>query len=436
MGRFGWSKGVGVAVSLLLGGCGQGEEAEVESPWSAPEPVNDGRSEFAISPHAAAHPAGVHLVWTEGPEQVMTLRARHFDSHSGQWEETRDLGPVDADWTDSGPAVAADSAGNAVVVWLGEDEKAIRAARYDRETDRWSEPNLLDAAGNEPHVVMDADGSALAVWAHWEGDAFIYAAHMTPEGTWSRGEPIDTTAEFASFQTDVVLHADGDATAYVVQRVKHEDGYWGEQLAALHYVKDQDAWTAPVVLHGAEVGEYFDASLAGNAQGDAVLVWLLWPSEDGEPRLMYATTYDRSTSAWTEPERLTTIEDCPGALAMDSDGRTTWVCSRFKGRGSEISAIRVDDDDAFGAVESVFFQPDVASSKPAALALEDQLLAVWVTADEMHSSSFRDGGWQAPEPVGPARGGVFETGLVNVPDVGVLTYWTTTAGELVTSWHP
>ena len=172
--------------------------------------------------------------------------------------------------------MAADSAGNAVVVWLGEDENAIRAARYDRETDRWSEPSLLDAAGNEPHVVMDADGTRWPCGHTGEGDAFIHAAHMTPDGTWSRGQPIDTTAEFALFQTDVVLHADGDATAYVVQRVKHEDGYWGEQLAAVRYVKDQDAWTPPVVLQRAEVGEVFDASLAGNAQGDAVLVWLLF----------------------------------------------------------------------------------------------------------------------------------------------------------------
>lgn len=416
---------------------------------------------------AAAHPGGVHLVWRQGDYEEQTLRARHFDARTGEWGPIEDLGP-----TDAAPSVAADAAGNAVLVWhyevgdkvdgsgegggageggdagWGVDDERVLAARYDSEQERWSEPHELDSYADGPQVAMHADGSALALWRRFFGDEHVYAAHMTPDGSWAPAEPIDATAEPRSTQTGVVLHADGDATAYLERRVwNDEDGYWGGQLAAVRYSKADGAWSEPVPLQTSLREEYLTAQLAGNQRGDAVLLWWIRSGDPGGRNEIYTASYDEPSGTWTKPDQLTEISpnrydwpDWGGGVALQDDGQATVVYYHFRDDHFQVSALRLDRDHAPGSEEPLASDEDARFSQPAVVALEDGLMAVWWNDYElpkykMDSRIFRDGIWQASESTRPMRERTSLLRLADVRDVGVLAYWVTESG-ISTSWHP
>lgn len=420
---------------LLMAGCGPAEIGA--SPWSAPERVSDDRGRYVLEPSAAAHPEGVHLVWIQGDIDDEALRARHFDVRTNRWEPIRELGPIS-----SAPSLAADAAGNAVVVWDedADDEDLVWAARYERANDRWGEPTQLDAGGEAPHVAMGADGSALAVWTHFgEGEVQLFAAHMTPDGAWGSPLPIGA-AQVQTLQAGVVMHGDGDATVFMVQRVVNDEGVWEGQLAALRYLKDRDEWSQAVGLQRAERGEYFDVSLAGNARGDAVLFWSVESSDGWEHPWIYTATHENGSGVWTKPDKLGTRYPFRSAVSMDDEGRTTAACSYGGGSIIGLSAYELDEDGGLGTSEDLVSREDGGVSDPAVLALEGRVMIVWSEGDgldenTMRSRTLRGGSWQAPEVVGPIRNGLADPQLVGIPDVGVLAYWTT-SHELVASWHP
>lgn len=410
---------------------------------------------------AAAHPGGVHLVWRQGDYEEQTLRARHFDARTGEWGEIEEFGPTDAT-----PSVAADAAGNAVLIWLyeveddgdgegggagaggdtgsGVEDERVLAARYDSERERWSEPRELAVEADGPQVAMRADGSALALWRHFVGDGHVYAAQMASDGTWGRPEPVDATAEARSAQTGVVLHADGDATAYLERRVQNDDGYWTGQLAAMRFSKAEGAWTEPVPLQRALSDEYFEVQLAGNDRGDAVLLWWLRSSDRDGRNEVYTASYARPSGTWTEPDKLTGVSLDPngwgGVVAMNDDGQATVVCTHFRDGLDQVSAIQLDRDHAFGSQEQLASEETAALSQPAVVALQDGLMAVWwndyeVGKYKLDSRIFRDGVWQASESTRPMHERTGEPHLAHVPDAGVLAYWVTASG-IATSWHP
>jgi len=283
------------------------------------------------------------------------------------------------------------------------------------------------------------------VWQHLAGH--VYAAHMTSDGTWGRPQPIDSTAEARSAQTGVVLHADGDATAYLERRVKNEDGLWGGQLAAVRYSKASDEWSEPVSLQRALWDEFFEVQMTGNARGDAVLVWSFRSLNSEEPREIYTASYDSSAGSWTEPDELTAItlnENAypvwNGVVAMEDNGRTTVVCSHFEDGMNQVIAIPLDHAGAFGSLERLVSTEDAYVSHPAVVALEDGLMAVWWNDYDpekfkMDSRILRDDAWQASESTRPMRERTSELRLAGVPDVGVLAYWVAENG-ITTSWHP
>lgn len=440
MGRRNWRmECVGVIAGLLLAGCGPAEE-EV-SPWSEPERISDAQNSF--EPSAAAHPAGIHLVWLQGNSAI---RARHFDIHSNHWERTRDLGPANGE-----PAVAADAAGNAVVIWTDEgkelapEDDELQAVRYDRETDAWSEASLLDVAADRPDVVMDAEGNALALWTHWPDgeEPQLYSARMTADGTWSRAEPIEGTTGSVSYTVELVLHADGGATAFLRREFIGDDGYLETELVALRTVGDgrslaEGVWTQPVAMQVAADWQDTGLSLAGNARGDAAVFWVHNTSEDAA--IYTASSAAASGDTWTEPDRFTGLSSCDGAISMDGAGHAIVACSDTRTSGTELNAIRLNSEGGFGAVERISPQKYAHASDPAVLALDDRVLVAWSEGDgtdkfAMRSSTFRDGSWQAPELVGPIADGIPQPKLVAIPDVGVLAYWST-LDDVMISWHP
>lgn len=429
-----------MVVGLLVAGCGPAKEA---SPWSEPKRVS-GDGSFAIDPIAAAHPAGVHMAWLEGDAESLSLMTRHFDVDSGHWGQTHELGRADAE-----PALAADVAGNAVVVWpeQGESEEwsddVVYAARYDRATDQWSEPTALDVGGEQTRVVLGEDGAALALWTHSvKGeDPQLYFARMNPKGSWSGSEPIEGTRGARSYDVQLVLHADGVATAALRQEVSAADGSLESLLTTLRFVGDErslakGAWTPPIALQVVVDFNHIGVSLAGNARGDAALFWV--DNSDVHPAI-YTASRASSSDSWTEPDHLTTLGSCDGSISIDSEGQATVACSDTRTLDTEVNALRLNAERNFGPAELVSPHEYRHASDPAVLALDGRVLVAWSEGDgdgkfAMRSSSFREGSWHALELVGPIADGIPQPGLVAIPDVGVLAYWST-LDEVTTSWH-
>ncbi len=115
--------------------------------------------------------------------------------------------------------VAVDPQGDATVVLSMAKESRVRVARP--AGGGWSAPVELDDEVNgtlstldpDPHVAVDANGDAVAVWANDEdGDESVLAAVRPAGGAWEPAVTLDS-GEYAVANPRVAVDPQGDVTA-------------------------------------------------------------------------------------------------------------------------------------------------------------------------------------------------------------------------------
>jgi hypothetical protein len=116
-------------------------------------------------------------IGTDGTNQIMY--ANRFLPAS-QWGTAQALGAaVNAVY----PQIAVDARGNALAVWIWDDytSNAVCANRFTR-AGGWTATQLCSvvvASATRPHLSINADGDAVAVWAQWNYDPdSIYVNHF------------------------------------------------------------------------------------------------------------------------------------------------------------------------------------------------------------------------------------------------------------------
>jgi hypothetical protein len=223
---------------------------------------------------AADSQGNATAVWAANDDSWahMVVRAARYTPGTG-WTPRQILTSEDVQ-SISGPSVAMDAAGNAMVVWgqatgASTSVQGVRAARYS-VGNGWGAPVLIEPqavaeahSGIAPQVGFDARGDAIAVWYH-QGQPGIYANRWSSASGWGSATAIaGASATSASEGARLAIDKQGHAIAL-----------WNQQGGGLLASRcaDAGAWGP---IEAVDPGGADDSGrIAIGQDGVAVAVWV------------------------------------------------------------------------------------------------------------------------------------------------------------------
>jgi hypothetical protein len=228
------------------------------------------------------------------------------------------------------PSVAADAAGNFVVVWRGEhfDGPGVFGQRYD-PAGVASGPQFRvghTAVVGSPAVAADANGNFVVVWPEGSGYSSSifgqrYASSGAPLGTEFRVNEITTTS-----QSFAKVAADSQGNIVVAWAGVGQDGSDYGVLARRY-----DSSGAPsgpeFVVNTYTTGIQSGPSVASDASGNFFVAWQS-DGQDGSNWGVYGQLYDSSGTAFGGEFRISTaVENFQGlpAAQLDASGNVLAV---------------------------------------------------------------------------------------------------------------
>ena len=160
-------------------------------------------------------------------------------------------------------------------------------------------------------VVTDRDGVSTTAYQCGSASGFgsdIWAARTRPDGTW--GAPVSLAP---GLSPQVVV--DGAGRVTVGYRLRHGAGTGVVRWSG-------GSWQAPVLLAQPAPRLRFvpGFSLAVNARGDAILVWLRQEEENGGPYVGFIAAFRPHDGTWG-PTVVVDRKDTYGPAFVDSAGR-------------------------------------------------------------------------------------------------------------------
>jgi hypothetical protein len=243
-------------------------------PAYAPKIVADGRgSFFAVWSQASTAAEGARI----------GVYGKRYLPEAG-WEAavtTIDAEQVDAGMSATGALdIAADASGNATVVWTMSDETwahmVIEAARYTSGTG-WASGQIVtneDAQSiSGPAVAMDVAGNAMVVWGQATGASIavqgVHAATYTVGSGWETPvviEPVGISETHSGLAPQVVFDGQGDA---VVVWCHHGlPGIYANRWSGV------TGWGAATAIAGTSPTSADEGvQLAVDKQGNAIALW-------------------------------------------------------------------------------------------------------------------------------------------------------------------
>lgn len=296
--------------------------------------------------------------------------------------------------------VAMDAQGNAIAVWQADGVKGndIVAARYQPGSG-WGEPTTI-GGGFAPHVTVDAAGHAIAAWIGGDGDA-IHLRRFVPQTGWAASDRVSNGAPVSLVR--IAGNAAGDA---VVVWLGQDDGAARYSIYAKRYVPAQ-GWAQSQPLESADLQAY-DAVAALGPDGTATVLWL---QSDGNVFNALASRSGR-TGGWSAPA----IVDAAAAasvgnpvLAASQDGSVMAGWTQWSGSFIELWASRFTAETGWQPPARVDQATRGVGEPHLAMDARGGAVAVWVQNEaagrSVASSRFRpDGGWEAAAPVGTFPG--------------------------------
>lgn len=258
-------------------------KARVWASWTRP-PTHTWSDAFLLdqdAQHSAAvariaiTPGGDAIaVWTQTDGTHQNLWANRYQIASDSWS-----GPEKLETDDTAdvlvPSLALNGSGDAIVVWQqaqgGLDQ--VWANRFSRADARWLGATALQpsaaGAGRAPHVALDAQGAAIAVWQRSSaGSDHVWSARAAPgSSSWETARRIDRDAAPAG-SVRVALGVDGSAHAVWLQR----SGSF-QHVSSSHLASGASSWSPPVSLEQDDIADSSAPELVLDAQGRATAVW-------------------------------------------------------------------------------------------------------------------------------------------------------------------
>lgn len=410
-------------------------------------------------------------------EQLAAAASGSFTTQDGRWgtavlAETNDAG------TAQNPQIAVDANGNAIVVWQQSDgtRNNIWANRYTPDSG-WGTAVLIENndASNAitPHVAMDADGNALAVWEQFSGPyPSVWANRYTAGLGWATPTLIETNNLEWIVNPRVAFDAAGNAMAVWEQgngspfrvwsnRYTAELGWGTPTLAETHetpagvtfkslrlvmspngsavavWLEPSESWLSPwtnrytvgagwgtpIVLED-DTGTAQSLDVAMNANGNVVTVWY---QQEGTRNNIWSNV-STPDGRWGTATLVET-EDSEAwypRIAMDAQGNALAVWQQHQGTHFTIRANRYTPEDGWGTASVI--QSDVtqaAASPQIVVDAAGNALAVWHQSGTLWSNRYtNDGGWGTAAPIDPDQAADATLGTIAIDASGnALATW-------------
>ncbi|HWA52742.1 MAG TPA: PKD domain-containing protein [Solirubrobacterales bacterium] len=248
-----------------------------------------------------------------------------------------------------------------------------------------------------PHVVLDSEGNATAVWDRWNGVDTVVESAYRPAG---EGWEAPTDLSEPELEGEVVPGAhDASAPRIAVDRNGNVTVIW-ERYAGVNQMLLQaverpagGSWTAPVDIAEFSQGVAPEPWIAVDWEGNATAVW-----KQGE---VITSSFHPFAGAWSEPIPLSEKESFTPQAAMDARGDTTVVWMHDDGSHYVVeSAYRPEGGE--WEEPTLVSKPDEEGGNPhVALDAKGDSLVVWrgaVEGEESVRAAYRPQG----EPWSPA----------------------------------
>jgi Leucine-rich repeat (LRR) protein len=273
------------------------------------------------------------VVWEEFDDtlNVASIWANHYEPGRG-WG-IPELVEADDAFGAGNPKVAMDDAGNAIVVWERGDgffASSVWANRYSAVSG-WGVPEALESdAGGAVfvEVAVNAAGNAVAVWQQRDGSGVenIRANRYTPGAGWSGPEAVESDTVNFAFRPQVGINDAG--VIFVVWEQEDDTPDFISHIWANRYLPG-GGWQAPGLVETNAAEYAFTPEVVVDANGDATAVWVQEDLTEDFFLHIWANRFTASGAAsWGTPERLETDEfsnaDKP-QLAIDSGGNVIAV---------------------------------------------------------------------------------------------------------------
>ncbi len=233
----------------------------------------------------AVNGAGTRVaVWTEADVTAGGIRRVQLSAKAGTtgWTQPVAISGTTADASEA--AVAVDANGLAMVVWRQQQAATgvLRARSYDTATGQSGnelevDPGQFTNDMRNPHVVALAPGSFLATWEQaGPGGAYDMRANTGSATAWQNvSAPLESDA--GTVDQSLVV-AGPNATAYAVWR-QNSTIFFGRYAAG--------TWSVARQVSGTATSHTPRVAVDGN--GNAIFVWLQTPASGGFDDLFYVT---------------------------------------------------------------------------------------------------------------------------------------------------
>jgi hypothetical protein len=349
---------ISIAASLYTPGSGWSDPVTL---WQGIDTVgNAGPGDIGfVVPRVAIDESGhVLVVWEDYVNQVVgQLKYNRYTPGVGWTESTLTaslVGGLMALGRD--PKLAMLPNGNAIALWKQNgngpgDESQLWSNRYDMAGNTWTAPQAVDShdPGNalygglvpyRTNIVMDASGTATALWSQYDGTRMQVVFNRLTGNTWGTPAIVETdngSALSNAFDPRASIDGNGHITAMWLQ-VDQDEGHY----VANRYVPGTGWGTRQNIGEYVRVGHVASDTafeLVGNAAGHVVAVWTLVSGIGAEnvpyPVYLSANEYNPVTGLWGIEEVIdrdgsVPLGDIPGdamapSLGVDASGNAMAV---------------------------------------------------------------------------------------------------------------
>ncbi len=297
--------------------------------WNGAALIQTDTASDARDPQIAITSDGKAMaVWAQFQATCHKVWARRFDGSS--WGAPQPMRPVDNDGgattcDSSPPQVAVDANGRALAVWaeLNGTLTTIWANRFDGSS--WGSPVQIQvnktSDARTPRIAMTQAGDALVVWAETDGFRYNIWANRFAGGSWGTAERIETDNAGTAENPHIAIDADGraiavwqqsDGSVYNIVANRFASGSWGGAV-----VIDEDSGAAR------------NPRVAIDGNGRALAVWEQVTDDEFE---VWGNRF--ADGGWGEAERIEDADDSPASVpqvAFDGAGKALAVWHQFDG---------------------------------------------------------------------------------------------------------
>jgi hypothetical protein len=273
------------------------------------------------------------VVWVQDGDATAGQRfdvwARRYSA--GVWG-TAELIETNAGSAD-GPQLAINANGNAIAVWSQATgtSLSIWANRYTAGAG-WSTATLIgidSAYSFAPQIAIDANGNALAVWIRVDTAYHIWANRYTAGAGWGTAAAIETNNADSADAPQIAMDANGNATAVWAQ--SSVGNIWANRYTA-------GAGWGTAALIEAGTGSAYGPQIAIDANGNILAAWT---QTNGTVYSVWSNRY--SAGVWGTAALIET-DDAGSAngpqIAIDANGNALAVWSQSNGTVNNIWANR------------------------------------------------------------------------------------------------